>query len=231
MKNLKLTVSVIIGIAIATNAYATVVLDEIFDEALGNVSDTEQKYLTFDESGTSFQATILLENAGYADQNRFGIFDKATGNTLELFSGSDSVDDKVKIRFNFSMGMAWIGSEPGNKVEFGREFGFYLNSSANAGGGFFYSDSSLNTGLDLGQRHGLIFDTRYIESDSIIDAITAVVGFEDLRADYPSYDGDYNDMVVGLSNVTASSVPEPATLVLLGLGGLTLMKTKKRRAA
>jgi hypothetical protein len=55
-----------------------------------------------------------------------------------------------------------------------------------------------------------------------------VVAFEDLT--YRSSDQDYNDMVVSITAnniaINIAIVPEPATLLLLGLGAVILRKRR-----
>jgi hypothetical protein len=52
-----------------------------------------------------------------------------------------------------------------------------------------------------------------------------VLAFEDLHKSHA--DNDYNDFVVMVESVNPI-VPEPATLCLLGLGGLILRKRKNK---
>lgn len=56
------------------------------------------------------------------------------------------------------------------------------------------------------------------------------VGMEDLLASEGS-DFDYNDLIFGFKGIDATSVPEPMTLSLLGVGLLGLAAIRHRRAA
>ncbi len=68
---------------------------------------------------------------------------------------------------------------------------------------------------------------------TVIDATTALVGFEDLAASNPSIDFDYNDTVFRFVGVSAPDgvVPEPGSLALMGLGIAGFAARRRRKSA
>jgi hypothetical protein len=204
-------------------------LDEILDKPLGSLAASGQSLVRLGPCCHSTLAAILVENAGFANTNKFGIYDPADpSHKLELFAGGDEAGDSVTVQFDRTHRQAWVDSA--HKVSMGSAFGFYLDSTARScnGGGFFYSDEQLNTGADHGVEHALIFDTRGVRG-LISGKPDVVIGFEDLRYDSTNYkyDGDFDDMVVGMKCVTP--VPEPATIMLLGIGCLSLVSRRKNK--
>ena len=120
--------------------------------------------------------------------------------TLEIFSGSDSSVTSATLKFeNDSITL------DGVSITDTGYFGFYITGVD----GTFYSVSALNNGVD----YFLSFDTSDNVAGSLLGS-DVVLAMEDLvNADF-----DYNDMVVGVSDIAPAPVPEPATLVLLGTG-------------
>lgn len=82
------------------------------------------------------------------------------------------------------------------------------------------SDASMNGGVDMAALYDVSDSSngQFFSSDII-------VAFEDLL---DGSDSDFNDMVVGVDDV--STVPEPGTLALLGLGLAGLGMSYRRRA-
>lgn len=197
-------------------------------------------------SGASVTA-LVLELAGFAASNTFGIYDiNNTANRLELFDGASTTGDKRVLSLSgttFEVIDLSVPALLGSATFSSTLFGYYLDSSANVGGGIFYSQSSLNTNTSGGNGgttdHMVAYrgnDILQIDTDgaggngyATFSSGEFILAFEDLNYNTGS---DYNfaDMVVLVESVIP--VPEPAPLTLLGLGvmGLGALGLRKRKA-
>jgi len=196
--------------------------DSITDTGAGAVTLTDTD--GYEDDATAF---LLLELAGYAGTNTFGIYGYSydalgkpqLGSTLEIFQGSDSPDvltGNQTLYFNVASSLVSLNSDMSNPVSIGINFGFYISTQDNH---TFYSQSALNKdGID----HMLIFDTSSIGSG--LSGSDVVIAIEDL---YGGGDGDYNDMVVGVTDV--APIPEPATMLLFGTGLICFAVIGRRR--
>jgi hypothetical protein len=175
-----------------------------------------QAVILTDTDGNNDDATafLLLESAGNASSNKFGIYGftqsgssiTLTGQTLEVFPGS-ATDAPTSVTLAFDLVAGTVTNQSTlATANIGAVFGFYLTDPINR---TFYSHTILNTDqFD----HFRIFDT----SDDAVSQLLGsdvIVAIEDL---YGGGDRDYNDMVAGVTDV--KPVPEPGTMMLLGSG-------------
>jgi len=186
-------------------------------------------------SGTASTA-LLLEIAGNAGINSFGIYNLNSGQMLQVFAGSDSGVTTATV--TFSGGTATVNS---HSLYVGSAFGFYLQT---AGGPTWYSQQSLNGGDD----HMVTLQTA---SDQTLNLSASglggwalpgsqteswdpgqyLLGWEDLPLS--TGDNDYQDMLV---KVNAEPVPEATTMIagallLLPFGASTLRILRRNRIA
>ena len=163
--------------------------------------------LTFSGTG-GVNAQLRLEVAGYANRNELGWYDPsaAAGNEVlnRIFSGPDSAGRAVA--FNIY----------GN-------FGLYLKNPV---GQVFFTESFRNRGgtaADLTTQHFAIFANSQISGGQSYS-----IGVEDLARANTGIEGigDYNDMVF-----TITTVPAPASAVLLGVGAAAMARRERRASA
>ncbi|WP_199247403.1 PEP-CTERM sorting domain-containing protein [[Phormidium] sp. ETS-05] len=181
-------------------------------------------------------STFMFEIAGFASTNKFGVYNQS-GQKAELFGGSNDVSDQALISFNNGdLGVTRIPWAPGNSTGlsqsiysgFGNVFGFYLERGD---GTTFYTEKSRNGGYEQavvyqgnnattlqipGKSPGLFTDNEFI------------IAFEDLWLG-SNTDRDYQDMVIMVESI--KPVPEPATILGLGLIGGALTLTRRRKSS
>ncbi|BES70379.1 hypothetical protein RE428_13970 [Marinobacter nanhaiticus D15-8W] len=193
--------------------------DQVFaDVSEGQYSDTYASYVTLTDTDGDLDdsnVTLLAEYANLASGNSFGIYDQNTGEELSLFTGGTDVNTGVTISFDLATGEA-TNLTTEESAEVGSTFGFYID---NGDGNKYYSDPEMNDGFDP----ALIYDTVGTSGEGLFGS-NLVVAFEDQEAG----DRDYNDLVVGLTDVEA--VPEPGTLALFGMGLLGMGAAARRKS-
>ena len=174
-------------------------------------------------SGSSI-ATIVLELAGFADQNIFGIYDiYDPTHTVQLFDGAASSGNSVLLSFD-DTGMAYRNFSATGVSFDGGYFGYYLQTPDN----IFYSQAGLNPGAS-DQMVALQGDGDMIKLPNKLPGVwgssSYILAWEDLA--YASSDRDFDDFVIYVESVTA--VPEPGTLALFAFGLLGLGSLRRRK--
>lgn len=176
-------------------------------------------------------ATLLLEIAGFANVNSFGIYDiNDPANRLMVFSGPANRGARAWINFAPDGTVSITTGNETRSVHFeSTAFGFYL---ATGGGNTFFSDSTLNPG-DIDRMYGYRGNgTRFISgpvlrdgdaSNDIFGASDAILAYEDLL----NGDNDFQDFVVLVRGV--QPIPLPAAVWLFGGALFALRSVTSRR--
>lgn len=192
-----------------------------------NTEETGYEYFTNTATGLS-AARFMFEIAGFANENKFGIFNH-DGDLFQIFDGINGAGDGAVLDF-FADGTVKNLVTGDSLADFGNVFGYYIETPEN---NIFYSDRSWNPG---GGQYSAIYQGKGDitmkswkgGSPGLFTDNEFIVAFEDRIDD----DWDYNDLVVMVESVhPVEKTPEPSLMLgLSGLAGSMLLARKRKQS-
>lgn len=171
-------------------------------------------------------ATIIVEVAGFANENTFGVYDASDPNTMvQLFAGAATGGDQAVLSIKAD-GSVFVNLADSGVDFAANKFGYYLSTPQS---NTFYSDTLLNSDNSdhMFAYQGKDVDTVQLPTlaPGVWSANEYALAWEDLA--YPGTDADFNDFVVMVESV--QPVPEPGSMAAFGAGLIGLFGILRRR--
>ena len=191
-------------------------------------SSDQSEFALFTSPAGQSVATIIIEVAGFQQQNMFGLYSEGQpGNLAQIFDGASSIGDVATVEFMLN-GDVIVNSTLA-ATGFGANWGFYITTPQS---NTFFSEDSLNPG---GLAQALIFQGEGLRTIAIpgqplmtFDPDQVMLAFEDLNIFAGGSDKDFQDMVLLVD--TVQPIPEPGSLLLLGAGLAGAIALRRRLA-
>jgi hypothetical protein len=185
----------------------------VLTDDIADVGDSKWSITATGQSATTF----IIELAAFAQTNTFGIYDAASSaSKVQIFAGAAGPGAQAVVSIKTDGSVYLNFADTG--IDFaGNSFGYYLDSTANATGGLWHSDTALNSdGMDHMYAYAGKNDTVQLPgvAPGTWTPAEYVLAFEDLDASVT--DADYTDLVVMVESVTP--VPAPGAVLLGGIG-------------
>jgi hypothetical protein len=184
--------------------------------------------LTDTTTGGGGEATFILAMERAAYESNFGLYtvedrnEPATPTRFQVFAAGQEPGEPLaptqQSVFFQNTASGWeISLDHTNWSGFGGTFGFYFEVTDT--GHTYYSDSRLNS------------TAAEQSNDHVLTAFNGTNGAFVYLEDLPGLgDRDFQDMVIQGIDVAPAPVPEPATLVLLGVGLLGIAGLHRKRS-
>lgn len=174
--------------------------------------------------GSVGQVDIVLELAGNAATNTFGVYDLNNPNArLSIFDGNDAVGSQAVLRLRetvsgWRVSVQEVGSSGWQHQFISTDaFGFYLGTRAQ---GTFFSQTSRNAdGVDhlyAYQGTGTPFLSGPL-SGEVFTPLDYILAWEDLAG---GGDRDYQDFIAVVQDIAPVPLPTPVLLLMSGLIGM-----------